>query len=718
MAGSGQFPFDTGEFEKEVRERIGETRPERERSRRLIAAGQGRLAEPDEARRSNFARRMAARELPIPEGAETTRDAIDFIDAVFLTLGARAARSVAHIVADQGRTSLGSGFMVSPSLFITNNHVLLDRDAAEHAWIAFNFEVGERLANVDPTLFKLRPDLFFHTVGWRDLDFTLVAVGMRALGKGELTDQGFCPLSDRPDKHAIGAAVNIVQHPNGWHKKIVLRENRIVSRLDRVLHYEADTEGGSSGSPVFNDAWEVVALHHWGKPFLETRTVDGQPVPIAVNEGVRISAIVKHLRTLLPTLTGEEKRLLQDALDASPPTHAQEIAQAPDAANRGEGTVPAKPISDGPIADRLAADRTGQASLIIPLEVTIRLAGSPQPAPIAGAPQVPQVPVAPAPVTPAPAGPERVVLDRNYKNRKGYDPQFLGPKLNLPLAKIVRPLAADIAPLNDDQPEHESGALKYQHFTVIMNEARRLAMLTATNIDGATYIGIDRETGLPQDAGAEGETWYDDDRISTEFFTGQRFYSATSLFFDRGHLTRRTDPTWGTPTKAVRANADTFHRTNSTPQHWLFNQSVKFWQGIERHYLEFGATLDRSRLTVLQGPVFTDNDPPYKDLDGNEIAVPLSFWKIVVRVENDQPKATGFEASHKKLLKLERGFVPRPDETVAPVVDEFFASIKRIESLTGLDLAALRRFDTFDAGLAPGAESSGVKPITAWEQIA
>ena len=31
-------------------------------------------------------------------------------------------------------------------------------------------------------------------------------------------------------------------------------------------HYSTDTEAGSSGSPVFNDQWEVVALHHSVKP--------------------------------------------------------------------------------------------------------------------------------------------------------------------------------------------------------------------------------------------------------------------------------------------------------------------------------------------------------------------------------------------------------------------------------------------------------------------
>jgi endonuclease G len=706
--------MDKQRLAAKVSDRIARTRGERERSRRLIATGNARYAEEDTARRSAFARRMAARDQPVPEGAETTHgDTVDFVDAVFLTLGARAARAVAHIVGDGGQTSLGSGFMVSPRLFLTNNHVLLDRNAAGAAWITFNFERGEKLAHIEPTIFSLDPARFFHTVSWKDLDFTLVAVGARVQGRGELTDQGFCPLSDRPDKHAKGAAVNIVQHPNGWHKKIVLRENRIVSRLARVLHYEADTEGGSSGSPVFNDAWEVVALHHWGKPFLETRTVDGAEVAITVNEGIRISKIVENLRArLLATEDLGERLLLQEALDASPPTHPQEIGAPATAAAvplEGERTMPQVPQQD--------RRHPHEATLTLPLEITVRIGG----ATIAPTPRIeearPDVGRAGrvGEAGAEPAGPEKVFLDRNYTNRRGYDARFL-PGVRLPLDNLLTKVRGRIAPLQSDQPHAEAGELKYQHFSVVMDADRRFAILTATNIDGSTYIDIDRETGLPQEAGAEGETWYDDPRMDPAHTVGQRFYSANSAYFDRGHLTRRTDPTWGTPTRATRANADTFHRTNCTPQHWLFNQSLRFWQGIERHYLEFGATVDKSRLTVLQGPVFSGEDPEYEDIDGNPVRVPLEFWKVVIRVVDDEVRATGFLASHRKLLKRKRTFLSENKEE-APEVDEFLAALVRIERATGLDFSAFKAHDTFEGPQADGAEAAGLKPIRSFDDL-
>ena len=93
----------------------------------------------------------------------------------------------------------------------------------------------------------------------------------------------------------LGEVANIIQHPKGRRKEVVLRENRLVSRLEPVLHYIADTEGGSSGSPVFNNDWQVIALHHWGGP--GPLAVSGlMPNGNAeVNEGVRISKIVADL---------------------------------------------------------------------------------------------------------------------------------------------------------------------------------------------------------------------------------------------------------------------------------------------------------------------------------------------------------------------------------------------------------------------------------------
>ncbi|MEO5742223.1 MAG: hypothetical protein ABIS29_16680, partial [Vicinamibacterales bacterium] len=81
------------------------------------------------------------------------------------------------------------------------------------------------------------------------------------------------------------------------------------------------------GSPVFNDQWEVVALHHSGIPRKDGSgrilTRDGKvwtaamgetAVDWVANEGVRISRILKHLQAL--SMSGVQATLRKQLLDA------------------------------------------------------------------------------------------------------------------------------------------------------------------------------------------------------------------------------------------------------------------------------------------------------------------------------------------------------------------------------------------------------------------
>ena len=80
--------------------------------------------------------------------------------------------------------------------------------------------------------------------------------------------------------------MNIIQHPSARQKEIAIHDNEITRVQNLVMRYRTDTEPGSSGSGVFNNEWELVALHHAG-----VERPDGS----AENEGIRISSIVAHL---------------------------------------------------------------------------------------------------------------------------------------------------------------------------------------------------------------------------------------------------------------------------------------------------------------------------------------------------------------------------------------------------------------------------------------
>lgn len=672
----------------EFRRLVELTQAARSRVRALVAANAAPKAEDDALRRANYAARLAA--FKQPQGAEAVQgDTIDYQPVSFLAAGDRAQRAVAYVeVMAASHSSTASGFLISPRLFITNQHVIEDVTAARGTQIVFDRQAGLSGRPMATTTFFLDPDRCALFSQESVLDFAVVAVGERSAGGAALQDFGFCPLSSRGDKHAIGMNVNIVQHPNGSPKLIAIRNNVLTHRTETTLLYETDTDHGTSGSPVFNDLWEVVALHHYGEPFLEKTDENGAPIPQTVNEGVRISAIYKALDKLLPTLSGQAAELVAEALsyDKQPPALAGARMLGPprplSTATGGPVAVAARNSSQSSISgEKLVTGSAGQEfKMIVPIEISVRIGVSGTTESAVAAPQSDTAAGAASTGgrTLARAA-EKLRIDADYSNRRGYQPGFIDG-FDVPMPEPDTALAKQIATLRADQPEPEKGVLRYEHFSLVLNRAKRVAIVTATNIDGETYLTVDRGTGLVKNDAAEGETWFADPRVSASFFLGQDFYSAWSQFFDRGHLTRRSDPTWGTREEAERANADTFHFTNCSPQHFLFNQSSKYWQGVERYVLESGALSGaKARLCVFQGPLYQDAI----DRMADDVQIPSSFFKVVFWHGQNGAQAVGLVVDQLPLLDRTRhGVRPAGEET--PQVNQWRVRISDIAKRAGL----------------------------------
>ncbi|MEU4248045.1 DNA/RNA non-specific endonuclease [Amycolatopsis sp. NPDC026612] len=213
----------------------------------------------------------------------------DLLGVGYLEGGVAASGAVGrvNIRNAQGRlVGYGTGSLVSPELLLTNHHVLPDAEAAGFSVIEFDYQDGIDGLPRSVRAFALDPDRFF--AADRELDFALVAVKATA---DELRPFGFNRLIASEGKAIVGDFVTIVQHPGGGKKQVALRENRVVDVLEEFLHYETDTEPGSSGSPVFNDQWEVVALHHASVPAAGHAEYGG-----FLNEGIRVSKLLKFLR--------------------------------------------------------------------------------------------------------------------------------------------------------------------------------------------------------------------------------------------------------------------------------------------------------------------------------------------------------------------------------------------------------------------------------------
>jgi DNA/RNA endonuclease G (NUC1) len=263
-----------------------------------------------------------------------------------------------------------------------------------------------------------------------------------------------------------------------------------------------------------------------------------------------------------------------------------------------------------------------------------------------------------------------VQIDPNYNNREGYDPDFLGTgNRRVPLPKLSESQQADAAELSEDAGGgHE---LKYHHYSVVLNGTRQLAYFTAVNIHGKQADNPKRET----------DKWSYDPRVPREQQAGEDLYLDNDL--DRGHLVRRLDPAWGrTPAAIKRANDDTFHFTNCSPQHKNFNQGKNLWAGLEDYLLDKASDEER-RMTVFTGPIFTNSDPKYRD-----VKVPKKYWKVAVIARPNGRLATlGFIVDQTKLLRKMISFGP------ADVAKTFQVPVSRIEELTELDFGRLVQLD-------------------------
>ena len=235
----------------------------------------------------------------------------DLFPISYLEAGLKAAASVCRIeIRDSiGRVlGYGTGFLVSPSLLLTNNHVLENYDTAHFSVAQFNYEVDLDLNERLKKSFRLTPERFFITD--QKLDFTLVAIEEVSEDGTKVSDFGFLPLISQTGKVLVGEYVSIIQHPSGEHKAVAIRENQILDVFDDYIHYSTDTMPGSSGSPVYNDEWIVIALHHAGVPDPKNQT------EFIANEGIRISAIIQFVVEQGASLNDKQKLLINDLVQA------------------------------------------------------------------------------------------------------------------------------------------------------------------------------------------------------------------------------------------------------------------------------------------------------------------------------------------------------------------------------------------------------------------
>lgn len=250
--------------------------------------------------------------------------------------------------------------------------------------------------------------------------------------------------------------------------------------------------------------------------------------------------------------------------------------------------------------------------------------------------------------------PEKPVTDATGK--KGFDPNFLPVKVKLPTLEIATHVLLD-----------------YWHFSVAMNEARRMPYYTAVNIDAVKYNKL--KDAIPSRKEMGSDPWILDKRIPKTVQLSKSFYLNND--FDLGHMVRREDALWGdTIEEAFAANDDTFYLTNAVPQHKDFNRNAERWKGLEDYALQ-NARKNDLRISVFSGCVFDEKDRKLK-----EVQIPGQFWKILIMVkENGELSATGYLVQQDDLIEdiTERDMGFRYEQ-----FRTYQVPLTKIEEVTGL----------------------------------
>lgn len=221
----------------------------------------------------------------------------------------------------------GTGFLVAPDVVLTNYHVVESVHRGTHPPAAlscrFDYKMradGEAVAageilglaadwlvDFSPySALDLQPDPKPGEPSDDELDYALLRlereVGHEAAGGAEQAEpRGWIEISDRPVDFAAQRVVTILQHPRTQPLELALgmAENVAVNSAGNRIRHAVPTEPGSSGSPLFDGDWRLVALHHSGAP---------DTIHPSYNQAIPITKIAARptVRDWLQTLPAED----------------------------------------------------------------------------------------------------------------------------------------------------------------------------------------------------------------------------------------------------------------------------------------------------------------------------------------------------------------------------------------------------------------------------
>jgi V8-like Glu-specific endopeptidase len=213
--------------------------------------------------------------------------------------GADRCLAVARIGRDTSK-GFGTGFLLKGNalhhslgdelVLITNAHVVSD-DPREGALRSQEAIIIFEALNRDE---EFRVGEIFWSSSSKELDATVIRFSqedqerLKTLTK----DVRIYPVSKYLpiiDSEGTNQRIYIIGHPLGGTLQLSFQDNLLLDHEDPKIHYRTPTVGGSSGSPVFNQQWDLIGLHHAGST--EMNCLNGKPGTYEANEGIWIQSV-------------------------------------------------------------------------------------------------------------------------------------------------------------------------------------------------------------------------------------------------------------------------------------------------------------------------------------------------------------------------------------------------------------------------------------------
>jgi V8-like Glu-specific endopeptidase len=255
----------------------------------------------------------------LPDALEAKLGEVSGVSIPWYRTGLERASSVAAIRKRLG-ARYGTGFAIRAGdfgvepkdaiLILTNHHVVNSGGwpvgiRPDNAEVTFEASGSYRAIPVRQLLAESPYD--------GGLDYALLWLGNSPEGVTPM------PLATAFPPLAPASLVYVIGHPNAAELHISLQDNVLLDHegppagtpvsAERLrIHYRTPTEPGSSGSPVFDDKWQTIALHHAGLKYTPPpdergmQRLNGRTGLYSANEGIWIGSIVADIKAKKITL--------------------------------------------------------------------------------------------------------------------------------------------------------------------------------------------------------------------------------------------------------------------------------------------------------------------------------------------------------------------------------------------------------------------------------